>query len=188
MKSEPGLPQPIDVDTAGPTHSLRPLLREALETVLLALLAFCILRLGFQNYKVQGPSMEPTLRPGQFLLVWKLAYASHPVERGDIVVFRSATRPTQAYIKRVVGLPGETVESSNGEVCIDGVPLDEPYSATPAYRSWGPITAPDDCLVVLGDNRANSNDSRSWGPLPLSNLVGKAWFCYWPPADWGRLQ
>ncbi|MBU0704715.1 MAG: signal peptidase I [Chloroflexi bacterium] len=166
------------------TFGGRSLLREVLETVLLTAILFLVLNATTARFQVRGSSMEPTLHNKQYLVINKITYWIHPPERGDIIVFHPPNSPDQDYIKRIVGLPGEQMEIQNEGVWIDGVLLEETYIADPAYYSgtWN-LGAGE--YFVLGDNRGNSSDSHSWGLLPEDNIVGKAWFCYWPPEDWG---
>jgi signal peptidase I len=161
----------------------RSLVREVLETVLLTVILFLTLNAATGRFQVNGSSMEPALHNGQFLIVSKLTYWIHPPERGDIIVFRPDVSADE-YIKRIVGLPGEQVESRDGRIWVDGVALEEPYIASyPSYSgSW---SLGEREYLVLGDNRNNSSDSHSWGALPEGNIVGKAWLCYWPPEQWG---
>ncbi len=164
------------------------LLREALETLLLAVVAFALIRLAMQNYRIEGPSMEPNLHQGQFLLVNRLAYRLDEPERGDIVVFQRPGSRRRDLIKRVVGLPNEQLEIVHGRVWINGEPLDEPYVPEPGSYSYPRTAIEPDHVFVMGDNRNNSSDSRRWGTLPLPNIIGKAVFCYWPPQFWGPVQ
>ena len=159
-------------------------IREVVETVVLAVIIFLVLNTATGRFQVNGVSMLPTLEDGQYLLISKLTYWFHPPERGDIIVFHPPMNPSEDYIKRVVGLPGERIDIRNGEIWVDEVLLEEPYIANPVSYS-GSWTLHDDEYFVLGDNRANSSDSHSWGVLPKSNMVGKAWICYWPPDKWG---
>jgi len=117
------------------------LVREALETLLLAVVAFALIRLAVQNYRIEGPSMEPNLHQGQFLLVNRLAYRLEEPERGDIVVFRHPGSRRRDLIKRVVGLPNEQLEIVRGQVWINGKRLDEPYIPEPGSspQLWGPV-------------------------------------------------
>ncbi len=165
-------------------HSL---LREIVETVLLAVILFLIVNFTTGRFEVRGYSMEPTLYDGQYLIVSKVIYRIHPPERGDIIVFHPPNGDSDDYIKRVVGLPGETVEVRDGATWIDGVPLEEPYMVSSGGSS-GPRTLGEGQYFVLGDNRANSSDSRSWGILPQEDIIGKAWLCYWPPEKWGLVK
>jgi signal peptidase I len=161
----------------------RSLLREVFETALLTLIIFLILNTATGRFQVRGSSMEPTLQDGQYLVIGKLVYWLHPPERGDIMVFEPPTNPTDDYIKRVVGLPGEQLEIRGQQVWVDGVVLEEPYTIPGSYS--GAWSLGDGEYFVLGDNRNNSSDSHSWGVLPEENIIGKAWLCYWPPERWG---
>jgi signal peptidase I len=161
----------------------RSLLRETLETVLLTLIIFLVLNTATGRFQVRGSSMEPTLQDGQYLVIGKLIYWVHPPERGDIIVFEPPTNPSDDYIKRIVGLPGERIEIQGGAVWVDGVLLEEPYTNPGSYS--GAWNLGDGEYFVLGDNRNNSSDSHNWGVLPEGNVVGKAWLCYWPPEKWG---
>ncbi len=162
----------------------RSLLREVLETILLTIIIFLVINTATGRFQVRGSSMEPTLHDKQYLLISKLAYWIHSPERGDIFVFHPPNNPADDYIKRVIGLPGEQVEIRDGQIWVNGVLLEEPYVANPGSYS-GVWDLGDGEYFVLGDNRSNSSDSHSWGVLPQENIVGKAWFCYWPPEDWG---
>ncbi len=165
-----------------------PLWREVAETLVLALVTFALLRQAVQNYRVEGPSMEPTLHQGQFLLINKLAYRFGTPQRGDIIVFRYPHDPNRSFIKRLIGLPGDRLEIVDGEVRINGSPLVEPYLEQQGRYSYPPTTIEAAQVFVLGDNRYNSSDSRRWGSLPLSHVTGKALLCYWPPNYWGILR
>jgi len=164
-------------------------LREVLETVVLALFIFFVVQVVIQNYQVLGPSMEPNLHQGQYLLVNKVEYKLHPPARGDIIVFHPPDDPNGIpLIKRVIGLPGEKVEILDRQVFVNGVPLNEPYIQYPASRSYAATVVPADSLFVMGDNRDNSSDSRAWGPLPIhGGIVGRAVLRYWPPERVGIL-
>jgi signal peptidase I len=183
---------------------------ELAQTVALTLLIFLAMRAVIQNFKVEGTSMEPTLRSNEFLIVNKVTYAridGTPIERfvggghtpgvpvflfgepsrGDIVVFRFPAQPDKDFIKRIIGVPGDTIEIRNGRVILNGVPQEERYiSREPSYDTPKTIVPPGN-YFVLGDNRPNSSDSHVWGFVPADNLIGKAWFAYWPPSDWGPL-
>jgi signal peptidase I len=161
--------------------SLKAILREIVETAIMTAVIFLLVRVAFQNFRIEGHSMEANLHDGQFLIVNKLVYYIHPPERGDVVVFHSPTNPRKDFIKRVVGLPGEEVEIKDGKVYIDGVRLEETYLSTLGNRSWGPEVVGEFEYFVMGDNRSNSSDSRSWGMLDGNAIIGKAWVSYWPP-------
>jgi len=186
----PGLvppPPPEKVEEAPPRReTARSLARELFETAVLTLLIFFLIRVVIQNFRIEGQSMEPTLHAGQYLIVNKAVYRwLHPPERGDIIVFEYPRSPDRDFIKRVIGLPGEEVEIRDGIVYINGRALNEPYISSPSTRSFGPQVVGPDEYFVLGDNRPNSSDSRSWGMLPRKYIVGKAWLSYWPPETWG---
>jgi signal peptidase I len=180
--------QPDVSPAPGRTKRRPPVWREIAETLLLALVAFALLRVVVQNYRVEGPSMEPTLHQGQFLLVNKLAYRFGSLQRGDIIVFRYPHDPSRSFIKRVIGLPGDRLEIVGGELRIDGSPLVETYIDEQGRHSYPPTTIEADQVFVLGDNRNNSSDSRRWGTVPVSHVTGKALLCYWPPLYWGIVR
>jgi signal peptidase I len=162
-----------------------------------------------QPYRVEGTSMEPNLHSGQFLLVNKAVYFHiddevlgkylpflrrpdgspfylfHPPERGDVVVFRFPREPSRDFVKRVIAVPGETVEVRNGVVFVNGQRLQEPYLRDRASYNFGPEKVPADNFFVLGDNRDNSSDSHVWGMVPTEMIIGKAWISYWPVSSWG---
>jgi signal peptidase I len=166
----------------------RSFYREVVETIVFTLLIYVLVRTFlFENYRVLGRSMDPTLENNQFLVVNKLDYRLHDPERGDIVVFHDLHSGGRKLIKRVIGLPGEVLEIRNGRVFINGHPLAEPYLTVPVRYTRPPSPIPDDEYFVLGDNRNNSSDSHHWGTLPHQNIVGKAWISYWPPRLWGAI-
>jgi signal peptidase I len=161
--------------------TLKAILREVIETFFMTLLIFFLVRLACQNFRIEGHSMETNLHDGQFLIVNKIVYYLHPPERGDVVVFHSPANPKKDFIKRVIALPGEEVEIVDGVVFIDGVRLEETYLSNSGQRSWGPQVVGEFQYFVMGDNRNNSSDSRSWGMLDGNAIIGKAWVSYWPP-------
>ena len=163
------------------------MLREIAETALLALVVFLILNGLTGRFQVRGSSMEPTLHNGQYLVVSKVAYWLRPPARGDIVVFQAPTGVADDYIKRIVGLPGEQVGVRDGEVFIDGAPLEETYVVRQGYYS-GTWELGANEYFVLGDNRSSSSDSHTWGTLPRDHIIGKAWVRYWPPTAWGLVD
>jgi len=164
-------------------------LREALETILPAvLIAFLINFFLAQATQVHGQSMEPTLHSDQRLVVEKVSYRFHGPRHGDIVVLKSPQQSTELLIKRVIGLPGETVEIRQGRVYINGQELDEPYLERSTGGNWGPIIIPPLQVFVLGDNRSFSNDSRAFGVVPIENIVGRAWVSYWPLDKVGEIR
>ncbi len=162
-------------------------IRELVETVLIAVAIFFLLQIVVKNFRVTGESMLPTLSDGQFLLVDKLSYRFTDPKRGEIIVFRYPRDPSEDYIKRIIGLPGETVKIADGNVYIDGHLLSEPYLQGASTLTYRPLetTLSEGEFFVLGDNRSYSSDSRTWGPVARRNIIGRAWLCYWPPPLWG---
>lgn len=142
------------------------------------------------HYQVEGQSMFSTLHPGDRVFVNKLSYRLHDPNRGDVVVLHELTGSTERdLIKRVIALPGETIEIDGCEVFIDGFRLDEPYLDPSVVNDggwceYGPTDVPADHVFVMGDNRNHSSDSRSLGPIPEDDLVGRAFVVFWPKSDW----
>jgi signal peptidase I len=165
-------------------------LREILETILPAILIALLINVFIgQATRVEGQSMEPNLHSNQRLVVEKLSYRFHGPQRFDVVVLKLPSQGEELLIKRVVGLPGEVVEIQNGQVYIDGKPLEEPFlnGQTRPGRN-GRVVVPPLHVYVLGDNRDHSNDSRSFGPVPIENVVGRAWLSYWPVDNIGFVE
>ena len=161
-------------------------LREALETILPAILIAILINLFLaQPTRVHGQSMEPNLHTDQRLVVEKVSYRLHGPRRGDIVVFSMPLQSEELLIKRVIGLPGETVEIHDGKVYINDTLLDEPYLTQETRGRFGPIVIPPLHVFVLGDNRSFSNDSRAFDAVPIENILGRAWLSYWPVKDLG---
>jgi signal peptidase I len=161
-------------------------LRELLETLILTVVTYLLVRTFlFETYRVVGQSMDQTLEQDQRLIVSKLSYRLHEPQRGDIIVFHDPQEPSRNLIKRIIGLPGEILEIRSGQVFINGQPIDEPYLGSTSTRSEPQIAIPDGYYFVMGDNRNNSSDSRSWGVLDTNRIVGKAAFTYWPVRLWG---
>ncbi len=181
------------------------------ETLLIAVVLFVAIRGLILNYRVDGSSMEPTLHNGEMLIVNRRAYMGVRVghwlaklpfvhvdeefvwypfgrpQRGDIIVFRPPNGGSEPYVKRIIALPGEHVEIRDGAVYINGRRLVEPYLDEPTF--WRGMTLNHEYVVepghvfVMGDNRNNSSDSRIFGAIPMSAIIGKAWLTYWPPSQ-----
>lgn len=136
------------------------------------------------NAKIPSGSMENTIMPGDRILGNRLAYLNSDPERFDIIIFRYPDDESQLFIKRVIGLPGETVEIRDGSIYINGSdePLQDVNIKEPMEGSFGPYTVPEDCYFVMGDNRNNSKDSRYWENtfVTKDEILGKAFFKYWP--------
>jgi len=193
-------------ETATPGSRTRKII---IEWVLLIggalLIAFLIKTFLFQAFYIPSESMTPTLKVGDRVLVNKLSYKLHDVNRGDVVVFEApedeGTPGVKDLVKRVIGLPGETVELRDGQVFVDDKPLSEPYledgeTTTPTQDFAGkcapPVsetecTVPADSYLVFGDNRNESKDGRVFGPIKESDIVGRVFVRIWPLGDIGFL-
>jgi signal peptidase I len=192
-------------------------MRDVVETILPALLIVLVVNVFLaQATRVEGQSMEPNIHDNQRLVVEKISYRLHLPERGDIVVLKppkSRSLPLEQrivswfctvlpledilecsmdtpdpLIKRVIALPGETIEIKNGYVYINGQVLEEPYLQQLTFGNVSSRVISPGHVFVLGDNRSASNDSRSFGEVALSNVVGRAWFRYWPPDEIGVVR
>ncbi len=182
--------------------------REYFESICVAvILALFVRTFVFQTFKIPSGSMEDTLLVGDHLIVDK--FGSRPLDPGHVVVFKSPEQPETDLIKRVIGLPGETVELRGRTVYIDGQPLTEPYTrfmlsgsvldeaalggGGDVRRSYGPVTVPAGHYFMMGDSRDNSRDSRYWGFMPRTHLRGRALFVYFSLGEslgavrWGRI-
>jgi len=193
MDDELGIPLPEEPSLPPKPSTGRKMLRalrELLETVLPALLIALLINVFVgQATRVEGQSMEPNLHTDQRLVVEKMSYRFHGPQRFDVVVLQAPKQGDELLIKRVIGLPGETVDFQDGNVYINGELLDEPFVTSdtrPGHDSS--VTIPPLHVLVLGDNRNHSNDSRSFGPVPIENIVGRAWLSYWPPEEVGLIQ
>lgn len=165
-------------------------LRDTLITVILAAVIFFGLQATVQSIVVEGHSMNLSFQDGQRILVSRVVYKFHEPERGDVIVFHPPNGQQGDYIKRIIGLPGERIEIKEGTVYIhkenrDAFPLDEPYVAEQTNRAFRGDKIPEGEYFVLGDNRKNSDDSRSGWTLPRQNIIGKVWLLIWPPDNWG---
>ena len=158
----------------------RPLWRNLSETVLVAGLLYFALDFATGRFKVDGPSMQPSLSTGQYVLADKLAYRLGNPQRGDVVVVVPNVPTNQEFIKRLIGLPGDTITVQDGQVWINGGKLTEPYIAGPPEYHGAWQLGPDD-YFVMGDNRNNSNDSHVFGAVHRRAITGKVQLVYWPP-------
>jgi signal peptidase I len=170
--------------------------RENITILVLALgLAVLIRTFVAEPRYIPSESMLPTLEIGDRLIVEKLSYYTHPPQRGDIIVFAPPPQlqelgygEEQAFIKRVIGLPGNTIEIKNGRVFVDRELLTESYIAAAPNYLMSPMVVPPAQLFVMGDNRNNSNDSHIWGFLPKANIIGHACFRFWPLQRLGGMR
>ena len=170
---------------------MKTFLRETLTTLVLAVVIFFGIKAVVGNYVIDGPSMQPNFQHGQLIFVNKLVYKLHEPERGDVIVFHPFDDDMHDdFIKRIIGLPGETVGIEEGIIYIHKengkvLPLNEPYIAEWAGFSYEGNKIPANKYFVLGDNRNNSLDSRVGWLVPRQFIVGKAWLSTWPPDKWG---
>jgi signal peptidase I len=163
------------------------ILREVVITILIAVAVFALLHLTVQSYTVVMSSMEPNFQQGECIMVNKVSYHSSGPQRGDVIVFRPPPPNEESpypFIKRVIGLPGDTVEIKDGKVFVNNISLDEEYIMAPPDYTMSATVIPENEYFVLGDNRNNSNDSHNGWTVPRDNIIGKAWFVYWPPSKW----
>lgn len=163
--------------------------RELVETVFPALAIVLAINLFLaQPRTVHGQSMEPNLHENQRVIVDLVTYRVRGPERGEIIVLSLPERSTDPLIKRVIGLPGDTVEIKAGSVYVSGTKLDEPYLNQTTTGNMPAQIVPEGHVFVLGDNRCCSNDSRYFGMVPMENIVGRAWLRYWPPSAIGLFR
>lgn len=156
------------------------LAREIVEILALTLLIFLVVRFVVQSYYVQGISMQPGLVNGQYVMVNKVTYLFQSPERGDVIIFHYPKDVSQDFIKRVIGLPGDTITTDRTHVTVDGKVLNEPYISMPYNLEGKTWTVPKGQYFVLGDNRPQSDDSRTWGFVPKDYIIGKAVIAFWP--------
>jgi len=182
------LPAPNTPSSSNTLHKeIRVWTRDLLIAIGLALVIIVFL---YQPVKVEGTSMAPLLSDQERIFINKFVYRFEPIERSDVVVFWYPLDHTKSFIKRVVGLPGETVEIRQGTLYVNGKVVPEPY-VPPQYEDssdFGPVRVPKDSFFVLGDHRISSNDSRVFGPVSSQYIYGRAVFAYWPVDHFGSLE
>ncbi len=194
MSSEPTVPIIAQLADRPSLISRRRLRRDILEMVVLIVVVYTLVNLSTVRASLEGPSMQPNFYAGQVIVVNRFAYYFARPARGDVVVLHSPSQDCKTpqpddkncedLIKRVIGLPGELVQVSHGRVYINGSLLDEPYVIKGFCETCdGNWKVGPDQYFVLGDNRNNSMDSHSFGPIPREKIVGEAWIRYWPPQD-----
>jgi signal peptidase I len=188
-------PTPAGTETAAgqtPAHQLlRHEIRVWTRDLLIAIgLALVIIVFLYQPVKVEGTSMAPLLSDQERIFINKFVYRFEPIDRGDVVVFWYPLDRSKSFIKRVIALPGETVEIRRGIVYVNGREIAEPY-VPPQYADvsdYGPVRVPEGDYFVMGDHRISSNDSRVFGPVPSQFIYGRAVFAYWPVDHFGSLS
>jgi signal peptidase I len=189
--TESQAPVSTTAERGSPLHSLRTEIRVWTRDLLIAIgLALVIIVFLYQPVKVEGTSMAPLLSDQERIFINKFVYRFEPIQRGDVVVFWYPLDRTKSFIKRVVGLGGETVEIRQGQVYVNGIVVQEPY-VPPQYEDlsdFGPMRVPKDSYFVMGDHRISSNDSRVFGPVASRYIYGRAVFAYWPVDHFGSLS
>jgi len=168
-------------------------LKSAVEWVIIIAVAF-VLSIVIRNYAIDTrivptSSMVPTIQEQDRLVVDRLFYKFDKIDRGDIIVFEAPKelKEEKDLVKRVIGLPGEKVQVTNGKVYINDKALYEPYIKEPPQYEYGPVTVPDNSYLMLGDNRNMSKDSHVWGFVDADSILGRVWFRYWPFGKIGKL-
>ena len=163
-----------------PPSSARRILVEVIQTIILALVLFFAINFVSARIRVDGSSMVPNFHNGDYIIVNRLAYQWGEIQRGDVVVFPYPLNPEEDYIKRVIGLPGDRLAIYGGDVYVNGQRIKEAYLKSPTENDLAEVLVPAGHVYVLGDNRNASSDSRSWGPLEIDAILGKAIFRYYP--------
>lgn len=193
MAEDPRLMDTKTNDDAGSSRAaLWRSAREWIAVIMVALLAAFVIRAAVvQTYFIPSNSMAPTLEVGDRLMVYKLAFRVGQVDRGDLVVFNRPpsieNSQIKDFVKRVVALPGEQIQAINGVIYVDNLPLPEEYLGENSLTAdFDPIDVPKDHIFVMGDNRSNSRDSRSFGPINVDLLVGEVFVRIWPLSNAGR--
>jgi signal peptidase I len=178
----------VEEKTTKTSPNLWQQFRENAQIIIIALILALVIRTWIAEPRyIPSDSMQPTLEQGDRLVVDKLSYRFHPPDRGDVIVFKPPSQlqqqgylESQAFIKRIVATPGETVAVIDGTVYLNNQPLEEHYTLESPYYNLHPVTVPAGQIFVLGDNRNNSNDSHIWGFLPQTNIIGHAIFRFFP--------
>lgn len=171
------------IDSTSSLKAGKTALLEVLESIIIAVLLAVLIRLFIlAPFVIPSGSMIPTLIEGDRIIVSKITYRIWEPQRGDVIVFKYPRDPSRDYVKRLIGLGGETVALKNNRLFINGQEVTEKYLPSGLhFNDYGPVRVPEGHYLMLGDNRNVSEDSRYWGPLPEKNIVGKALLIYWPP-------
>jgi signal peptidase I len=192
-QNQPLAPSVPEISAPAPSaaHSLRNEIRVWTRDLLIAIgLALVIIVFLYQPVKVEGTSMAPLLSDQERIFINKFVYRFEPIQRRDVVVFWYPLDHSKSFIKRIIGLPGESVEIRQGTVYVNGRAIDEPYVPTQYedLSDYGPVRVPRDSYFVMGDHRISSNDSRVFGPVASKFIYGRAVFAYWPVDHFGSLS
>lgn len=169
---------------------------DIIQTIVVALAIFVIVYLFFfQPHQVKGNSMMPNFSNGEYLLTDKITYRFQEPKKGDVIIFTAPKNQEYEYIKRIIGLPAETIRIEGGEIFINGEKLKEEYLSQKTKTHSGHFlkegqlfTIPEGQYFVIGDNRDHSSDSREWGTVPKENIIGRAWLRYWPFDKFGLVN
>jgi signal peptidase I len=165
---------------------MKTFLREILLTLIMAIVIFLLLQATVQSFVIVEHCMEPQFHEGERLLVNKVAYHFTEPKRGDVIILHPPFDDKAVYIKRVIALPGDSIEVKNGSVYVNGTKLDErAYVKEPPSYTFPLMEVPENEYFVLGDNRNNANDSHKGWTVPRQNIIGKAWLSFWPLKEWG---
>ncbi len=162
--------------------------RDIIAPILVGLAFFALFQVTVGSFKVYGSSMLPGIEQGDYILVSKAAYFFNEPQHGDIIVLHSPQDPNTDLIKRIIALPGDTVEIKDNTVFVNDTPLVEPYISEPPHYLMLSEEIPTGNYFVLGDNRNNSSDSHRGWTVPQENIIGKAWITYWPPYRWRLME
>jgi signal peptidase I len=162
--------------------------RDIIAPILVGLAFLVLFQVTVGSFKVYGSSMLPGIEQGDYILAGKAAYFFNEPQRGDIIIFHSPQDPKTDLIKRIIAVPGDTVEIKDNTVFVNDTALVEPYTMEPPHYLLLAEEIPTDHYFVLGDNRNNSSDSHRGWTLPRENIIGKAWITYWPPYRWRIIE
>lgn len=192
----PSLEEYYGQEEQGLGNKLKSNILELIEFIAIVAAVLIVLRFFVaEPHKVSGSSMVPNFYDGDYIITNKISKNFSDPVRGEVIILTNPRNNNQVFIKRVIGLPGETVKINNGQVHINGQLLPEPYLPaglrTPgeAFLQEGEeITIPEKQYFVIGDNRGGSSDSREWGPVKIDLIIGQAWFRYWPITKFGLIQ
>ncbi len=182
---------PVVVEVVQPTVPRprvrsRSFWRDVRDTIIMVVAIYTLVNLVAPRYIVEGASMQPNFETGEWIIVNRLPYLFGEPQRGDVVIL-DFPEPQEDLIKRMIGLPGETIEIHDGLVFVDGEPLSEAYIDAPPRYTKEAITLGPDEYYVLGDNRNNSRDSHAFGAVTRDHIIGRAMLIYWPPPNWGLI-